>query len=241
MSLNSISPIDGRYQKYTKALASYFSESASMKYKILMECEYLIALSETKGIGIRKLNTKEKTLIRKIYENFSLKDAKLISDFELKGRGKIKATNHDFKAMEYFIKEKLSKTSLKNVLEFVHFGLTSEDASNIAYALMLFDSLDKVVIPEINKIVFGLNNLAKRYKFLSMLARTHGQSASPTTFGKEMRVFALRLEKRLEGLKSIKIEAKLNGATGNYNALYVAYPKINWIKFSQKFIESFNK
>ena len=241
MSLNSISPIDGRYQKYTQALAPYFSESASMKYKILMECEYLIALSETKGIGIRKLNTKEKTLIRKIYENFSLKDAKLVSDFELKGHGKIKATNHDFKAMEYFIKEKLNKTSLKNVLEFVHFGLTSEDASNIAYALMLSDSLDKVVIPEINKIVFELNNLAKRYKFLSMLARTHGQPASPTTFGKEMRVFALRLKKRLEDLKSIKIEAKLNGATGNYNALYVAYPKINWIKFSQKFIESFNK
>lgn len=240
-SLNSISPIDGRYKKYTKPLAPYFSEMAFMKYRTLMECEYLIALLEIKGTGIRKLNTKEKVLIRKLYENFSLKDAEFISDLELKGYKNIKATNHDFKAVEYFIKEKLKKTNLKNVLEFVHFGLTTWDATNIAYALMLSDSMEHVLLPEINKIVSELDTLAKKYKNLPMLARTHGQPATPTTFGKEIKVFVTRIKKRVEGLKSIKIEAKLNGATGNYNALYVAYPKIDWIKFSKKFIESLNK
>src|SRR3989344_4802386 len=132
MPLNSISHIDGRYEKYTKELAFYFSESASMKYKVLMECEYLIAISETRGIGLRKLNKIEKTILRNLYKNFSIKDAEFISDIELRGYKKIKATNHDFKAIEYFIKEKLEKTILRDILEFVHFGLTSEDASNIA-------------------------------------------------------------------------------------------------------------
>src|SRR3989344_9041229 len=136
MSLNSISPIDGRYQKYTSDLVPYFSEAASMKYKIITEGEYLIAISETKGMGLRRFTLKEKNLIRNLYE-FTDKDAEIINAIELKGYKNIKATNHDFKAIEYFIKEKLSGTSLKNILEYVHFGLTSEDASNIAYALML--------------------------------------------------------------------------------------------------------
>ena len=241
MPLNSISPIDGRYAKYTKELTSYFSESAFMKYRVFMECEYLIALSETRGVGVRKLSGREKNLVRNLHRNFSLKDAQLISDIELRGYKNIKATNHDFKAIEYFIKEKLGKTSLKNILEFVHFGLTTWDATNIAYALTLSDSLEHMLIPEINKIVSELNIMAKKYKNLPMLARTHGQPASPTTFGKEIKIFVARIEKRLEGFKSIKIEAKLNGASGNYNALYVAYPKVNWKKFSIKFIESFNK
>jgi len=241
MPLNSISPIDGRYEKYTKPLVPYFSEFASMKYKVFMECEFLIALSETKGVRIRKLNTKEKNLIRNVSKSFSLKDAQVISDIELIGYRDIKATNHDFKAIEYFIKGKLSKTSLKSILEFVHFGLTTWDATDIAYALMVSDSLEHVLVPSISKIIKELDILAKKYKSLPMLARTHGQPASPTTFGKEIKVFVARIEKRLEGLKSIKIEAKLNGATGNYNALYVAYPKVDWKKFSQKFIESFNK
>ena len=209
-NLNSISPVDGRYKKYTEALSKYFSESASMKYKILVECEYLIALSETSGLGIQKLTDKEKTLLRNVYKNFEIKDAEMVSDIELKGYKNIKATNHDFKAMEYYSKETLGQTSLKDLLEFVHFGLTSEDASNIAYALMISDSLEHVIIPEISKIISELNALAKKYKDLSMLSRTHGQPASPTTFGKEMKVFSLRLEKRLEGLRSIHIVAKLN-------------------------------
>ena len=241
MIQGAINPLDGRYFEKTRALAPYFSEQALMKYRVLTECEYLIALSETKGIGIRKLSEREKIIIRNLYKNFSLKDAQMISNIELKGYKNIKATNHDFKAIEYFIKEKLGKTSLKNVLEFVHFGLTTWDATNIAYALMLSDSLEHVLIPEINKTVRELDSLTKKYKNLPMLARTHGQPASPTTFGKEIKVFVTRIEKRIEELKNTKIEAKLNGASGNYNALYVAYPKIDWIKFSRKFIESFNK
>ena len=241
MIQGAINPLDGRYFEKTRALAPYFSEQALMKYRVLTECEYLIALSETKGIGIRKLSEREKIIIRNLYKNFSLKDAQMISNIELKGYKNIKATNHDFKAIEYFIKEKLGKTSLKNVLEFVHFGLTTWDATNIAYALMLSDSLEHVLIPEINKTVRELDSLTKKYKNLPMLARTHGQPASPTTFGKEIKVFVTRIEKRIEELENTKIEAKLNGASGNYNALYVACPKIDWIKFSRKFIESFNK
>lgn len=240
MSLNSISPIDGRYEKYTKDLIPFFSEAACTKYKIIVEGEYLIALSETKGLNLRKLSTKEKAIIRSLYD-LSESDASIINQIETTGYKNIKATNHDFKAIEYYMKDKLGKTSLKDILEFVHFGLTTWDATNIAYALMLSDSLTHVLIPEISKIVTTLNSLAKKYKGLAMLARTHGQPASPTTFGKEMRVFTARIEKRLEGLQSIKIDAKLNGATGNYNALQVAYTKIDWIKFSEKFIESFNK
>ena len=150
-------------------------------------------------------------------------------------------TNHDFKAVEYFIKEKLSKTSLSDSTEWTHFGLTTWDANNIAYALILSDSLEHIMIPGIKKILTELDNLVKKYKNTPMLSRTHGQPASPTTFGKEMKVFAVRIEKRLEGLSGIKIDAKLNGATGNYNAHVVAYPKVDWAKFSEKFIESFNK
>ncbi len=240
-SLNLISPIDGRYEKYTRDLAPYFSESASMKYKILVEGEYLIALSETSGVGVRKLSEKEKILIRNLSKNFGEEDAKIISAIELRGYKNIQATNHDFKAIEYYIKEKLGGTSLKDVLEFVHFGLTSEDPGNIAYALMISDSLEDVLLPAISKIVSELDILAKKYKNLPMLARTHGQPASPTTFGKEFKVFANRLKQHSDILKNIRISAKLNGATGNYNALYAAYPSVDWIKFSKKFIESFNK
>ena len=189
MPLNSISPIDGRYAKYTKELTSYFSESAFMKYRVFMECEYLIALSETRGVGVRKLSGREKNLVRNLHRNFSLKDAQLISDIELRGYKNIKATNHDFKAIEYFIKEKLGKTSLKNILEFVHFWLTTLDSTNIAYALTLSDSLEHMLIPEINKIVSELNIMAKKYKNLPMLARTHGQNAKPTHLPKKKKKF----------------------------------------------------
>ena len=150
-------------------------------------------------------------------------------------------TNHDVKAVEYFIKEKLLKTSLKDCIEWVHFGLTSEDTNNISYALILSDSLEKEIIPIISKIISELNTFAKKYKDLPMLARTHGQSASPTTFGKEFKVFEEGLKSQLSQLKNQKISAKINGATGNYNALNIAYPKIDWINFSKNFINSFNK
>ncbi len=234
MSGNSINPLDGRYFDKTRALASYFSESALMKYRVMVECEFLICLSESKLTDLRKFTPNEVKKLRSIYEAFNDTSYKKIKSYE-------KITNHDVKAVEYFIKDNLKNTSLKNIIEWVHFGLTSEDTNNCSYALILSDSLDKVIIPEIKKITLELNSLAKSYKALPMLARTHGQSASPTTFGKEMKVFASRLEKIIDRLKSTRIEAKINGATGNYNAFVAAYPKSDWIKFSKKYIDNLNK
>jgi adenylosuccinate lyase len=239
--ITALSPLDGRYKKYTDSLVPYFSEAASMKYKILIECEYLIALSETQGLGVRKLSEKEKTAIRKIYEDFSTDDAQIISDIELRGYKNIKATNHDFKAIEYFIKDKFGQTNLKDLVEWIHFGLTSEDASNIAYALMLSESLREVYLPVLEDLISKISRLAKDNTKIPMLSRTHGQPASPTTFGKEFAIFTARLEKYSHNLNAIKILAKLNGAVGNYNALAVAYPKIDWINFSKKFIDQINK
>lgn len=234
MALNSISPIDGRYASKTAPLVPYFSEWALMRYRVLVEVEYFIALSAVGLTGLRALTNTEIKVLRKLYEDFSDKSFEAIKSFE-------KTTNHDVKAVEYFIKDSLKKGSLKNSLEWIHFGLTSEDINNISYALMISDSLEQVLAPKIQITIAELNNLAKKHKDLPMLARTHGQSASPTTFGKEMRVFARRLEQQFGILENIKISAKLNGATGNYNALVTAYPKANWISFSRKFIEGFNK
>jgi len=230
---NAISPLDGRYFKKTRAQVPYFSEEALMKYRIVMEGEYLIALSNLRKTALRKFTSAEIKIIRNLYEKFSAASYEKIKEIE-------QTTNHDVKAVEYFLKEKLSKTSLKDSIEWIHFAITSEDTNNIAYALILSDSLGQVLIPAISKIISELNNLAKKHGSLPMLARTHGQSASPTTFGKEMKVFAERLEKSLAVLQGIKIEAKLNGATGNYNAHAAAYPNVAWLEFSQKFIESFN-
>ncbi len=240
MPLNSISPIDGRYKKYTEALSKYFSESASMKYKIIVEGEYLIALSETKNVNLRKFSQKEKQIIRNLY-NLSDHDAEIINQIELKGYKNIKATNHDFKAIEYYLKEKLRKASLKNVLEFIHFGLTSEDASNIAYALMISESLKEIYLPILKEVINKIGKLVQENKNTPMLARTHGQPASPTTFGKEFKIFEQRLKRQLDQLKNHKISAKLNGATGNYNALQIAYPNIDWINFSSEFISKIGK
>ena len=240
MSLNSISPIDGRYKKYTEALSKYFSESASMKYTIIVEGEYLIALAETKNVNLRKFSKKEKRIVGNLY-NLNEKDARVINKIETKGYKNIKATNHDFKAIEYYIKEKLKKTSLKDILEFVHFGLTSEDASNIAYALMIGESVKRVYFPALKDIVKKIEKLTKENENVPMLARTHGQSASPTTFGKEFKVFSERLKRQLSQLENHKLEAKLNGATGNYNALFIAYPKIDWIKFSASLVSKIGK
>ncbi len=234
MIKGAINPLDGRYFERTRALAPYFSEEALMKYRVMMEAEYLIALSLSRKVGLRKFTPKEIKTLRDLYEKWD--------DISYEKIKKIEAvTNHDVKAVEYFIKEKLGKTSLKDSIEWVHFATTSEDTNNIAYALMLSHSLSDVMIPEINKIVSELSGLAKKYKNLPMLARTHGQSASPTTFGKEMKVFSARIGRQLADLSNIKIQAKLNGATGNWNAHMAAYPKVNWPKFSQDFINSFNK
>jgi adenylosuccinate lyase len=199
-----------------------------MKYRTMMECEYLLAISHSGKTGLRKFTANEIKTIKSLYEKFDDASYEAIKKIE-------SVTNHDVKAVEYFIKEKLAKTSLKNATEWVHFATTSEDTNNIAYALMIADSLENVMIPKIKSIVKELRVLSTKYKNLPMLARTHGQSASPTTFGKEMFVFVARIEKMLKGLEGIKIQAKLNGATGNWNAHMAAYPAVNWPKFSHRF------
>ena len=230
---HAINPLDGRYFEETRAFAPYFSEQALMKYRVMIEGEYLIALSVLNKTALRKFSNFEIKNIKKLYE-LTKEDCKYIKEIE-------RETNHDVKAIEYFLKEKLLKTSLKDSIEWVHFALTSEDINNIVYALILSNSLEKVMVPSIKEIIFNLNKLVLKHKNLPMLARTHGQSASPTTFGKEIKVFASRLEKQIKILSSIKIETKLNGATGNYNAHIAAYPNVDWTEFSKKFIEGFNK
>ncbi len=229
----NINPLDGRYYEKTKILSSYFSEQALMKYRVMMEVKYLIALSLSGKVGLRKFSQGEVKMLTDLYEKFDESSYEKIKTFET-------TTNHDVKAVEYFIKEKIEKTSLKDSIEWVHFALTSEDTNNISYALILSDSLGQVIIPEINKIITELNNLAKKYKDLPMLARTHGQPATPTTFGKEMKVFAQRLGRVINHLEKQKILAKLNGASGNYNAHMVAYPKVDWLKFSKDFVANLN-
>jgi len=236
-SLNSISPIDGRYNKTAEPLAKFFSERALMKYRIIIEGEYLIALSDLKLM--RKFSNQEKKLIRELY-NLSEKDAQIISDIELKGYKNIKATDHDVKAVEYFMKDRLSATSLKDILEWIHFALTSYDTNTPGRGMMLSDALAEVIIPKIDQIIKEINHLAKKYRGLAMLARTHGQPASPSTFGKEFRVFSGRLEKQLDKLKKQPISVKMSGATGNFNAHTVAFPKIDWIKFVKNFVEELN-
>jgi len=229
----AINPLDGRYQEKTSMLAPYFSEYALMRYRIIVEGEYLIALSKLGKTGLRKFTDLEIKKIKNLYE---LSDADFAKIKELE-----KTTNHDVKAVEYFIKEKLSNTTLKNEIEWVHFALTSEDTNNVAYALMLSGAIQNVMMPSLKEIITNLNSLAKEHRDLPMLARTHGQSASPTTFGKEMKVFSSRLNRALDHLLGQKILVKLNGATGNYNAHMVAYPKVDWLKFSKDFVAQLNK
>ena len=230
--IESLSPLDGRYADKVSALRPYFSEAALMRYRAQMEGEYLIALSETKGLGLRTFTASEKETIRTVC-GLSSSDAEAVKVFEA-------TTNHDVKAVEYFLKEQLAKTSIKNEIEWIHFGLTSEDANNVSYALMLRDGLNDVLIPALESIHAKLKGYAKEYAKIPMLSRTHGQSASPTTLGKEFAVYAFRLERQIKMLKSFKILAKVNGATGNYNAHMSAFPKIDWVSFSKKFIASLN-
>ncbi len=231
---DSINPLDGRYYEKTRALAPYFSEQALMKYRVMVECEFLICLSQSRITGLRKLTPNEIKKLRMLYEKFNDASYKKIKSFE-------KTTNHDVKAVEYFIKENLKTTSLKDALEWVHFGLTSEDTNNCAYALMLASSTQDVILPTLSDIQKVLKSHAKEYSSTSMLSRTHGQSASPTTLGKEFAVFSDRLRRQIYFLNNFKVMAKLNGATGNYNAFVAAYPKANWPVFTKKYIAHLSK
>ncbi|MFY0604137.1 MAG: adenylosuccinate lyase [Flavobacteriaceae bacterium] len=229
--LNAISPIDGRYRNKVSDLANYFSEEALIKYRVLIEIEYFIALCE---IPLPQLSNFDVSLfkeLRKIYTNFSSEDAQKIKDIE-------KITNHDVKAVEYFIKEKFDVLGIQSYKEFIHFGLTSQDINNTAIPLSIKDAIAEVYLGTINTLVDRLKELAIEWKDISMLARTHGQPASPTRLGKEIEVFVVRLEEQLKYLNTIPDAAKFGGATGNYNAHKVAYPTIDWKSFGNHFVNN---
>jgi adenylosuccinate lyase len=238
-SLTAVSPVDGRYRATSEALAEYFSEYALMKMRVTVECEYLVALSETKGVGIRPLTADEKTTLRTL-SRISIEDARIIKKFERDGHGGIPATNHDVKAVEYFIKLKLKDSSLADVLEWVHFALTSEDVNSTAHALALRGALEAVMLPALDKVANEIVGLARTHADTAMLARTHGQSATPTTFGKEMNVFARRLEKQVTALRNSSVLVKWGGPSGNYNAQMVALPQVDWLAFARSFAERLN-
>jgi len=238
-ALDTLSPLDGRYARHTKELSDYFSEWALMSYRIEVEAQYLIALSEHPLVGVREFSDQEKEQVR-LLGSLSLQDAAMIKAIETEGYGDIKATNQDVKAVEYYMKERLKGTSLEDSLEWIHFALTSEDVNNAAYSSMLRDALCSIILPAVEKLYETISELADKYSDVPMLARTHGQPASPTTFGKEMRVFSSRIDRQITQLEEAEIMVKLNGATGNYNAHVAAYPDVDWLKFTEDFVERLN-
>ena len=228
-SLKAITPIDGRYASKTSSLISYFSEEALIKYRVQVEIEYFIALVELKLPQLSGFNTSLFSELRTIYTHFSTDDAQKIKDIE-------KVTNHDVKAVEYFIKEKFDALNLKEYKEFIHFGLTSQDINNTAIPLSIKDAMNEVYVPCLVELKNKLTSLATGWADIPMLARTHGQPASPTRLGKEIDVFVVRIEEQFELLNDIKNAAKFGGATGNFNAHKIAYPLIDWKDFAQKFV-----
>ena len=229
-ALQAISPIDGRYASKTASLIPFFSEQALIKYRVKVEIEYFIALVELPLPQLVDFDTTLFDELRSIYTGFSAADAQHIKDTE-------KVTNHDVKAVEYFIKEKFELLGLQKYKEFIHFGLTSQDINNTAIPLSLKEAIEQSYLPTFSQVHEKLKELSKQWKNIAMLARTHGQPASPTRLGKEIQVYVVRLEQQLEVLKNCKHAAKFGGATGNFNAHLVAYPKINWKKFGQDFVE----
>jgi adenylosuccinate lyase len=227
--LNAISPVDGRYHQQCKALSAYYSEKSLIRYRVLVEVEYFIALCE---LPLPQLGKFDKNLfkeLRNLYLHFSDSDAVRIKEIE-------KTTNHDVKAVEYFIKQKFDALQLEHFKEFIHFGLTSQDINNTAQPLSIKEANENILYPAIKEIITLLKNRAAEWKSVPMLARTHGQPASPTILGKEVYVFVERLEFQLSLLKTIPYSAKFGGATGNFNAHHVAYPEINWVEFGNHFV-----
>lgn len=226
--LTAISPVDGRYSSKVEGLGKYFSEFALIKYRVFTEIEYFIALCELPLPQLSEISKDKLDKLRALHKNFSLEDATRIKDIE-------NVTNHDVKAVEYFIKEEFDKLDLSKYKEFIHFALTSQDANNTAIPKSIQDALDYEYHPLLQELIEKLLTLANEWKDVPMLAKTHGQPASPTKLGKEFKVFIERIMVQLVQLKSIAIDAKFGGATGNFNAHYVAYPDINWEEFANKF------
>ena len=228
--LNAISPIDGRYRGKTKSLSKYFSEEALIQYRVRVEIEYFIALCEIPLPQLEHLNPSIFEDLRSIYKHFSEEDAKEIKEIE-------KTTNHDVKAVEYFIKKEFDKLDLSKYKEFIHFGLTSQDINNTAIPLSIKEALHKVYLPHLEEVLEALSELSETCAKIPMLSKTHGQPASPTLLGKEIAVFSHRLEIQKASLMQVQNAAKFAGATGNFNAHHVAYSEINWKNFGKKFVE----
>ncbi|MBO7559078.1 MAG: adenylosuccinate lyase [Bacteroidaceae bacterium] len=229
-ALTAVSPIDGRYRSKTQDLASYFSEYALIKYRVRVEIEYFITLCELPLPQLESFDSSLFETLRNIYRNFSEENAQRVKDIE-------KVTNHDVKAVEYFIKEELDKIgNFDEYKEFIHFGLTSQDINNTSVPLSIKDALQEVYYPQIEELIQQLLEYADEWKDIPMLAKTHGQPASPTRLGKEVMVYVYRLTEQLQLLKACKITAKFGGATGNYNAHHVAYPQYDWKAFGNKFV-----
>ena len=229
--LNAISPIDGRYRSKTKSLSNYFSEQALIKFRLMVEIEYFISLCK---IPLHQLSNFDQSIfkdLRKIYEIFNSENAREVKEIE-------KTTNHDVKAVEYYLKKEFDKLNLGNYKEFIHFGLTSQDINNTAIPLLVKESINEIYLPQLNKVLKSMNSLSREYKDISFLSRTHGQPASPTRLGKEFMVFIKRINLQKEILSKIHHAAKFGGASGNFNAHKVAYPNVDWKTFGSDFVES---
>ncbi len=231
-ALTAISPVDGRYQNKTNVLRPIFSEYGLFRFRVLVEIEWLKKLSKNPNIKeIESFSANSISLLDNIKNNFSIDDAKQIKKIE-------KITNHDMKAVEYFIREKIqSDPKLKNVSQFIHFACTSEDINNLSYALMLKDARENILLPKLQKLIIILQEMSDSYASIPMLSRTHGQIASPTTLGKEMAIYVYRALRQMKQFENIELLGKLNGAVGNFNAHFAAYPDINWMSLSKEFIE----
>jgi adenylosuccinate lyase len=227
--LNAISPIDGRYHSKTKALQAYYSEYGLIRYRVLVEVEYFLALTVIPLASLEDFPKEKEEPLRDLYRNFTESDALWIKETE-------KTTNHDVKAVEYFLKEKMTALGLEKYLEFIHFGLTSQDINNTAVPLSLKEGIADVYMPLLNNVIDTLKGLENEWKDIPMLARTHGQAASPTRLGKEIKVYRERIEIQKGTLIAVPYSAKFGGATGNFNAHHIAYPEIDWVAFSNKFV-----
>ena len=229
-ALKAISPIDGRYASKTSSLIPYFSEEALIRYRVKVEIEYFIALVELDLPQLKEFDRNQINILRNLYQNFSTENANKIKETE-------KITNHDVKAVEYFIKDAFDTLGLQQFKEYIHFGLTSQDINNTAIPLSLKDSINEVYIPTLTNVLQKLSSLSEAWAKIPMLARTHGQPASPTRLGKEIEVFVVRIKEQLDMLKNVKNAAKFGGATGNFNAHKIAFPDIDWKAFGKKFVQ----
>ncbi|MFC0878227.1 adenylosuccinate lyase [Saccharicrinis sp. FJH2] len=230
--LTAVSPIDGRYHSKTKELTDYFSEFALIKYRVEVEIKYFIALHELPLPQLKDIKSEDIESLRSIISNFSLENAQRIKDIEI-------VTNHDVKAVEYFIKEEFDKIGFSKYKEFIHFGLTSQDINNTAIPLSIKEAFDKIYYPLLSEVINVLADDGEKWKDIPMLAKTHGQPASPTKLGKEIMVFVYRLERQIEHFSQIPFTAKFGGATGNLNAHKISFPEIDWMQFGNKFVSEY--